>query len=64
MCEWGTTEKVEVTIPAYLSHTDEERKEQVAIDACIAPIVRALNEGELKQLLHVVVITKALVQLY
>jgi hypothetical protein len=37
MCEWGTYEKVEVTIPPHLSHTNKERREMVEM--------RALNEG-------------------
>lgn len=33
-----------IRIPAYLSHTGEEREAVKAIDRCIAPIVKALNE--------------------
>jgi hypothetical protein len=32
-----------VTIPAHLSHTGAQRTEYKPIDACIAPIVEALN---------------------
>ena len=34
-----------VWVPAELSHTGEGREEQKPIDPCIAPIVKALNEG-------------------
>ena len=43
MCEWGTDVPLEVTIPAHLSHTGQERKAVKGIDACIAPLVSALN---------------------
>lgn len=45
MCEWGTDVVLEVTIPASLSHTGEQRQKLVGIDACIAPIVKALNDA-------------------
>lgn len=45
MCRWGTDVVLEVTIPAELSHTGEERQKRVAIDACIAPLIKALNSG-------------------
>lgn len=45
MCEWGTTEVMEVTIPAHLSYTGEARQKLVDIDLCIAPIIKALNDG-------------------
>lgn len=45
MCDWGTDAEVEVTVPAHLSHTGRAHKAVKKIDACIAPIVRALNEG-------------------
>ena len=45
MCKWGTDVVLEVTIPAELSHTGKERKKKVGIDSCIAPIIKALNEG-------------------
>ena len=48
MCKWGTDVDLEVTIPAHLSHTGKERQKVVGIDACIAPIVKALNEGGIK----------------
>lgn len=43
MCKHGTDVPLEVTIPAHLSHTGETRKDVKGIDACIAPIVAALN---------------------
>ena len=45
MCEWGTTNVLEVTIPAHLSYTGEDRKKMVDIDSCIFPIIKALNDG-------------------
>jgi len=45
MCQWGTYEEVLVKIlPAY-SCTGKEHWKMAKIDACIAPIVRALQEG-------------------
>lgn len=48
MCKWGTDEMLEVTIPAELSYTGVERKKMVGIDACIAPIIKALNEASIR----------------
>jgi len=48
MCKWGTDELVEVTIPAELSYTGNERKKMVGIDQCIAPIIKALNEAGIR----------------
>lgn len=45
MCKWGDTVEMTVTIPATLSHTGADRSAVKPIDRCIAPIVRALNEG-------------------
>ena len=45
MCKWGTYTTVKVTIPTYLSHTGEAFKKTCKIDSCIAPIVKALEEG-------------------
>ena len=45
MCEWGQTEKVRVKIPAKNSYTGKERWDHKPIDKCIAPLVKALNEG-------------------
>ena len=45
MCKWGTSELIEVTIPADLSHTRTARKKLIGIDKCISSIVRALEEG-------------------
>ena len=45
MCQWGTTEVLEVTIPAHLSYTGESRQKMVDIDSCIVPIIKALNES-------------------
>ena len=45
MCEWGTEVELFVLIPAQLSHTGELRWDKKKIDACIAPIVDALNNA-------------------
>ena len=45
MCDWNDTVNVMVTVPAALSATGEDRRTVKSIDRCIAPIVRALNEG-------------------
>jgi hypothetical protein len=45
MCTWGTWESVRVKIPADLSATGEARWKDEPIDACIADLVRALQEG-------------------
>jgi len=45
MCKWGTNVKLRVLIPANLSHTGKARWSTKKIDACIAPIVDALNKG-------------------
>ncbi len=45
MCKWGNVVHMEVIIPADLSHTGNTYKKPVGIDRCIAPIVKALNEG-------------------
>lgn len=36
---------MEVTIPAYLSHNGQQRQAIKGVDACIADVVRALNDG-------------------
>lgn len=45
MCEWGTEVQLLVPMPAELSHTGEFRWAIKGIDACIAPIVQALNDA-------------------
>ena len=45
MCKWGTEVELRVPIPANLSHTGKRRWGVRKIDACIAPIVDALNKG-------------------
>lgn len=45
MCEPGAETLVRVKIPADLSFSGEERWKECGIDACIAPIVKALQEG-------------------
>ena len=43
MCQWGTSELVRVWIPENLSHSGKGYYKLTGIDACIAPIVKALN---------------------
>ena len=45
MCKWGTSTVLKVKISADLSYTGKERWKTVGIDSCIAPIVKALQEG-------------------
>lgn len=45
MCEWGTEVVLRVNMPAELSRTGESRWDHKGIDACIAPIVQALNDA-------------------
>lgn len=45
MCEHGTEVLMEVMVPAHMSHTGETRRAVKGIDACIAPIVQALNDA-------------------
>jgi len=45
MCKWGTDKVIRVFMPAELSHTGKARWADKAIDACIAPIVKAMNEN-------------------
>lgn len=39
---------MEVTVPAHLSHTGQARRATKGIDACIAPIVKALNAAGIR----------------
>lgn len=45
MCVWNNTVKLEVPIPPDLSYTGEFRWDKKPIDACIAPLVKALNDA-------------------
>jgi hypothetical protein len=45
MCRWGSSVSVLVRIPADLSATGKSRSALIEVDACIAPIVKALNEA-------------------
>lgn len=47
MCAHGISVPVEVTIPAHLSHDGKAYQRVVGVDACIAPIVQALNAAGL-----------------
>lgn len=43
MCEHGTTVQLEVTVPASLSYSGLARRAVKDIDACLVPLVEALN---------------------
>lgn len=45
MCEHRAEVLLRVPIPANLSHTGEARWDDKGVDACIAPIVQALNDA-------------------
>jgi len=45
MCDWGNTIDLIVTVPATLSYTGTTRRAIKGIDACLAPLVKALNDG-------------------
>jgi len=45
MCEWGEHELVRVHIDADLACEGRAKWKRMQIDKCIAPIVRALQEG-------------------
>ena len=50
MCKWGTTIPVRVKIAAHLSSTGQDKWKDEPIDACIAPLVKALQEGGIDML--------------
>ena len=50
MCKWGDTISLEVTMLAAGSHTGKERKDKKPIDRCLIPLVKMLNEYEIKTL--------------
>lgn len=45
MCKWGTYKLVWVKIPADLGHSGRAYWKQAKIDACIAPLVKALQRA-------------------
>jgi hypothetical protein len=45
MCNWGNYIQLNVLIPSGLSYTGKARWTIKPIDACIAPIVKALNDA-------------------
>ena len=45
MCEWGDNTDLRVPIPAHLSHTGKFHWTVKPIDACIADIIKALNDA-------------------
>ena len=44
MCEWGNKVDLTVTVPADLSWNGEEHWATKPVDACLAPLVEAINE--------------------
>lgn len=50
MCEWNDTVEVNVRISSELSHTGKDIWKLAKIDKCIAPIVKALQEGGIDML--------------
>lgn len=47
MCDPGNFTPVNVKIPADLSSTGKEKWRKMGIDSCIAPIVKALQNGRI-----------------
>lgn len=45
MCKHGTHVEMELLCAAKISHTGQDRQKLTKIDACIAPIVKALNDA-------------------
>ncbi len=45
MCKHGEEVVLSVLVPAWLSYTGEPRWDDKAVDSCIAPIVKALNDA-------------------
>lgn len=43
MCNWGKTKTVRVLVPAWLSHSGNERQADKGIDQCLVPLVHELN---------------------
>jgi hypothetical protein len=50
MCKHGTNTNVMVKVAAHLSSTGVDKWREFGIDSCIAPIVRALQEGGIDML--------------
>jgi len=47
MCKWGTEVELTVLMPARLSYTGNPRWDVKKVDACISPIVKALNDARI-----------------
>lgn len=45
MCKWGTTVAIPLVVQADQSSTGKAKFKMVGVDACIAPIVKALNDA-------------------
>lgn len=45
MCKWGTDVEINVKVDASLSSSRETKWRTFQIDSCIAPLVKALQEG-------------------
>ena len=50
MCQWGNTVPVRVKVSSGQSHTGEAYWRDYDIDACIAPLVKAFQDGGIDML--------------
>jgi hypothetical protein len=48
MCNWGETIGIKLIIPSNLSSSGKNKYKLCQIDTCIAPIIKALNENDIK----------------
>lgn len=48
MCRWGTDVVMPLEIPADCSHSGKAYIKNVGVDACLAPIIKALNDSGIK----------------
>lgn len=48
MCKWGTDVVMPLEIPADVSHSGKAYIKNVGVDACLAPIIKALNDAGVK----------------
>ena len=45
MCKWGSNVLMTVPVSARKSHTGKKRMKTISIDACLAPIIKALLDA-------------------
>jgi hypothetical protein len=45
VCKHGDTIPLQLTVPAHLSHTGKSFVKTCNVDRCVAPIIKALNDG-------------------